>query len=474
MERSRRDRSGSRERRERSRSDSHDRCDRSRSLQMLPRLFSMPSALVPVLRKLTAGDLLSIAATCSRVQDALAPALLEMSNGTLLPLWLPMSGNVHRRVLNVLQRVGIEDTEPSQESSVTPDIFAWASVASKTMQPVPEVEWRGGSSTLPTIDHGTPFLIREWATSQRWSAATDWAPCELYRRHGDAMLRCGEDGNGLDVRMRVADMLTYCVSRRSSSSTPLYLFDHEFDQQAPALLEGYAAPPQALVDGDLMELINERPPWRWFALGPTGAGLDAHQDPPHTSAWNVGVHGTKRWALLHPSLTGQAVGEGLLGDEEPTSVWFCTVLPKIAAHHPGKVFVVDAPPGSLLYVPPRWWHATWIISPVSVAITHNFVTWKAFYECWQHILRTNEERHRLFALSEAFGLTGSAMAAEWLRAIAAAARAQERPPPVSSDEVLRAYDEETGSGLPDIAWRVEDNAILTGMTGELSSIGFGV
>jgi len=295
---------------------------------------------------------------------------------------------------------------------------------------------------------------------------------QLYHRHGDAMLRCGEDGDGRDVRLRVADMLQYCLSRRSYASTPLFLFDHEFDQQAPALLEGYSAPPQSLVDGDLMELIQDRPPWRWFALGTAGAGHDVDQDPPHTAAWTAGVHGTTRWALLHPSLTGQEVGEGLLGDEEPTSVWFCTVLPKIAARHPGKVFVVDAPAGSLLYVPPRWWHATWITSPVSVAVTHNFVTWNAFYECWQHILRTQEDRHRLFALSDAFGLTGSAMAAEWLRAIAAAALARERLPPASCDDVLHTYDEETGSALqPGIAWREEDNAILTGMTGELSSLG---
>jgi hypothetical protein len=324
------------------------------------------------------------------------------------------------------------------------------------------------------MDHSTPFLIRDWATSQRWTAATDWAPCELHARHGDVMLRCGEDGSGHDVQLRVTDMLRYCVSRRPSTSTPLYLFDHEFEQRAPALLKGYSAPPPALVDGDLMGLIPERPPWRWFGLGTSGAGYDAQQDPPHTAAWNAGVHGTTRWALLHPHLRGQDVGEGLLSDEEPTSVWFCTVLPRIAACHPGKVLVVDAPAGSLLYVPPKWWHATWILSPVSVAVTHNFVTWSAFYECWQHILQTVEERHWLFALSDAFGLTGSAMAAEWLRAIAAAARAQGRPPLPSSEEVLRAYDEETGgSGMqPDVAgWRVEDNAILTGMTGELSSLG---
>ena len=218
-----------------------------------------------------------------------------------------------------------------------------------------------------------------------------------------------------------------------------------------------------------MDLIKDRPPWRWFAIGTTGAGYDACQDPPHTSAWTVGVHGTKRWALLHPSLTSQDVGEGVLGDEEPTSVWFCTVLPKIAARHPGKVYVVDAPAGSLLYVPPRWWHATWILSAVSVSVIHNFVPWDAFYECWQHILQTQEERHRLFALSEAFGLMGSTMAAEWLRAIAAAASARGQPPPASSADVLRSYDEETGSPLqPDAAWREEDNAILTGMTGQLS------
>lgn len=443
---------------------------------MLPWFLAETSALAAVLRNLSPSDLVSMAATNSRVRDALAIVLLEMASGrTELPIWLPMSGSVRTRILDAKRRVGIDDT-PSPESG-SPDSIAAYATASASMTPVPEVDWRGDGT--PMIDHGMPFLIRGWVASQRWPAATDWAPSALYRRHGEAMLRCGEDGDGRDVRLRVADMLRHCLSRRSSASTPistpLYLYDHEFDQQAPALLEGYSAPSQALVDGDLMELIQERPPWRWFALGTAGAGLDASQDPAHTSSWTAGVHGTQRWAILHPSLTSREVGEGLLGDEEPTWVWFCHVLPKIAAAHPGKVFVVDAPAGSLLHVPPRWWHATWIISPVSVAVTHNYVTWGALYECWQHILETQEERHCrhrhiLFALSEAFGLTGSVMAAEWLRAIAAAARGRGRPPPASSAEVLRAYDEETGSALlqPGVAWREEDNAILTGMTGQLS------
>ena len=344
-------------------------------------------------------------------------------------------------------------------------------MASASMTPVPEIVWQG-DGTMPMIDHSTPFIIRNWVTSQQWRAATDWAPDQLYRRHGDVMLRCGEDDDGFDVRLHVADMLRYCLARRPHASTmPFYLFDHEaFDQHAPALVEGYSAPPQALFDGDLMELIEERPPWRWFALGTTGAGLDPHQDPPHTSAWNASVHGIKRWALLHPSLTSQDVGDDLMGDDVPTSVWFCTVLPTIAARHPGKVLVVDAPAGSLLYVPPRWWHATWILSPVSVAVTHNFVTWHAFYECWEHILQTQEEqRHNiLFALSDAFGLTGSVMAAEWLRSIAAAAHGRGLPPPTSSAEVLRAFDEAAPGGS---AWREEDNAMLTGMIGQLSQSG---
>ena len=187
---------------------------------MPPCLFAEPSVLVAVLRNLSTRDLLSMAATSSRVQDALAPVLLEMSSGsTKLPLWLPMSGSVHRRIFGVKQRVGIKDTESSlQESSATLDRVAWFAMVSMSMVPVPEVEWRG--SGVPTFDHGTPYLIRDWVKSRRWSAATGWAPCELYLRHGDAMLCCGEDGAGHDVRLRVADMLRYCTCVDTDSNPP--------------------------------------------------------------------------------------------------------------------------------------------------------------------------------------------------------------------------------------------------------------
>ena len=141
---------------------------------MPPWFLAEPSALAAVLRYLSASDLVSLAAASSRVQDALAAVLLHMASGsTALPVWLPVSGNVHLRISDAKRRVGIDDT-PNTESSVTPDTIASYAMVSASIQPVPEVEWHDDMAT--NADQATPFLIRDWVKSQRWRAATDWAP----------------------------------------------------------------------------------------------------------------------------------------------------------------------------------------------------------------------------------------------------------------------------------------------------------
>ena len=78
-----------------------------------------------------------MAVTSFRVQDALATVLLQMANGSnLLPIWLPMSGDVRMRILDAQRRVGIEDT-PSMDSSVTPEGIASYAKVSASMNPVP-------------------------------------------------------------------------------------------------------------------------------------------------------------------------------------------------------------------------------------------------------------------------------------------------------------------------------------------------
>jgi hypothetical protein len=231
------------------------------------------------------------------------------------------------------------------------------------------------------------------------------------------ILRCGEDSDGNEVGLSIADMLHYCISQHDQ--LPLYLFDHEFGEKAPALVDGYMEPTDIIEPPDLMSLLGaDRPPWRWFALGAGGSGCDVHKDPINTSSWNVVVHGVKRWAFMHPSLSAQDVGADSLTDDEPTLHWFCNVLPVVAARHPSQVFVVDALAGSLVYIPPGWWHATWNLSTVSVAVTHNIVTWSVFMECWCRLTESLSGLAILEGIEHEFGLASTSMAESWLRAIA--------------------------------------------------------
>lgn len=347
-----------------------------------------------------------------------------------------------------------------------------------------EQKWNAVAKTLQMLPDGdevgelfrrTEPVICLSSGVKRWPANVQWTPDRLVTHpERETLLRVAEDSSGSAVRLSIADMVSYCHVQRDP--LPLYMFDHEFAERAPTLATEYDASipveissgsssqdyPRSSPSGkpsalfDLMSLMGEehRPPFRWFAIGAQGSGCDVHQDPPLTCAWNALLHGRKRWALLHPSLMEEDVGVNDIIDDEPTAVWFVETLPKIAERHPGCVYVVDATPGSVIFVPPGWWHATWNVSTVSVAVTHNLVSFDAFVECWEHLreeylqVRQRDDAAALqmqeldaqFAhqmmdgVVGAFGLVDREQAAGWLRAIAeyAAANGLEVPREVVS------------------------------------------
>ena len=379
-------------------------------------LGALPSSvLAKALRYLEQADLQRAGAVCSSFASAVEVVLLARSTSIMEspPINWIARGEPFRRLTEARQRIDLNRRRRWSHAAAN---ARWhAILATSRCRRVPEV-----CANTPLASRTEPAIIIGYAAARGWRGVVEWEPARLLQHvESGTILRCGEDGDGKEVGLSVADMLKYCISQ--SDQMPLYLFDHEFGEKAPELVNGYVEPTEIIQPPDLMSLLGvNRPPWRWFALGAGGSGCDVHQDPINTCSWNVVVHGVKRWAFLHPSLSAKDVGLDTLVDDEPTLEWFCNVLPAVAARHPSHVLVVDAPAGSLVYIPPGWWHATWNLSTVSVAITHNVVTWSIFCECWCRLAAAftgMQILEVLEGLEHEFGLSSTNMAESWLRAI---------------------------------------------------------
>merc|ERR1719401_1496430 len=80
------------------------------------------------------------------------------------------------------------------------------------------------------------------------------------------------------------------------------------------------------------------PEYRWVLLTPPNQGFLWHQDPYHTTAWNVHLGGApKRWVFREPSAKTH-----LRGNVESRTAPFATVQRA----------------GEAILIPSMWWHHT--------------------------------------------------------------------------------------------------------------------
>jgi len=174
--------------------------------------------------------------------------------------------------------------------------------------------------------------------------------------------------------MKLSDYFRY--SDQVIDCAPLYLFDRTYGEECPTLLEDYTIP--KYFQEDLFSLLDgkkERPPYRWYLVGPKGSGSAFHKDPNTTSAWNGLVVGRKKWIMYPPHI----IPPGAIPSEDEENVtvplslmeWFTNFYRFKAEKTVPQECVLQ--PGELLFIPNGWWHCA-INLEESIAVTQNFVS----------------------------------------------------------------------------------------------------
>lgn len=219
-----------------------------------------------------------------------------------------------------------------------------------------------------------PVVLTDVVT--KWPAFKNWSKESLIERYGDTKFFINAG-----VNMTLRNFFAYCDTVQEEM--PMYLFDHDYGENAPTLLDDYAIP--EVFHEDFFALLDKRPSFRWLLAGPPRSGATFHKDPNYTSAWNAVITGSKKWVLYPPDFTPPGVGQSEDGLEvaSPVSIveWFLNFYERPANSKKSKttnakrknneVIECILHAGEMIFVPNTWWH-TVINLEESIAITQNF------------------------------------------------------------------------------------------------------
>ncbi|CAI5732321.1 unnamed protein product [Hyaloperonospora brassicae] len=255
-----------------------------------------------------------------------------------------------------------------------------------------------------------PFIICNALIE--WKASKEWTMEKLSERFSsDVKHRITHNldivSSSATMEMSFADYIQYASHQHDE--TPLYIFDAQFGEKMPSMLEEYriedlkvfeedflsvSADPKA-IDGNKTPSTDvnvevggkkvrkstkkkrfvgsARPEFRWIVIGPQRTGAPWHQDPARTSAWNALVKGRKRWAIYPPDTVPPGVNASKDGDSGvgmPSLMWYLHVYPTLTPDQ--KPLEIIQEEGETIYVPNGWWHLVLNLD-MTIAVTQNMV-----------------------------------------------------------------------------------------------------
>lgn len=210
-----------------------------------------------------------------------------------------------------------------------------------------------------------PVIIKNIAS--KWKSFDLWDRDYLINNYGNYLFKMGS------IQSSLYDFFNYIS--KSIEERPAYLFDNEFGENYPNLLDYYDVP--SYFKNDYFSLLDDyiheypRPSYRWILIGAKRSGSTFHKDPNSTSAWNACLRGRKKWIFYPPDKVPPGVfpSDDHFDVTTPTSPleWY------LRFYHPSKESIECIQyPGEIVYVPNGWWHQV-INLDETIAVTQNFV-----------------------------------------------------------------------------------------------------
>eukprot|EP01059_Diplonema_ambulator_P019984 TRINITY_DN33668_c0_g1_i1.p1 TRINITY_DN33668_c0_g1~~TRINITY_DN33668_c0_g1_i1.p1 ORF type:complete len:418 (+),score=57.44 TRINITY_DN33668_c0_g1_i1:57-1310(+) len=231
---------------------------------------------------------------------------------------------------------------------------------------------------------GVPCVVGGLVEKDGWGV-TGWELEVICNEFRNVQMKCGEDDKGNAVKMTLKDFKRYNSENKDDS--PLYIFDSKFDEreETKSICARYRVP--SYFRQDYFSCIpRDRPPYKWFLLGPKRSGTTVHVDPNQSSAWNMLLSGYKRWVIFdghHSKRTVRGKDFMKKDEDDEASNYFVDVLPRIkAARNPPKIYEFTQRPGEMVFLPNGWWHGVLNLTD-TVAVTQNFVTAANFDKAWE-------------------------------------------------------------------------------------------